>query len=187
MVGIGHAAEFVGVGIGHLVVHAVALQMRAAQQAQAAVVRRGIDEIVHQEKLLGQRRITRRIVPAPPVLMPKQRRAIGRFADDVARHPPRAQKAQGFERGTGGRVGDEFGEDGVDTNINHAASGALLGADFLALGVEQLIGDLAQTLENIVVEDVSYQAIAVADELVEVFFGVLYGHRRRSHRSIGYR
>ena len=59
---------------------------------------------------------------------------------------------------------------GWTPTFNHAASGPLLGADFLALGVEQLIGDLAQTLEDVGVEDVSYQAIAVADELVEVLF-----------------
>ena len=119
--------------------------------------------------------------------MPEQRRAIGRFADDVAGHPSRAQKAQGFERGTGGRVGDEFGKDGVDSHIYHAAGRALLGADFLALSVEELVGNLAQTLEDVGVENVSDQAVAVADELVKVLFGVLYGHRRRSHWSIGYR
>ena len=88
--------------------------------------------------------------------MPEQRRAIGRFADDVAGHPPRAQKAQGFERGAGGRIGDEFGEDGVGTDINHATGGTLLVALFLALGVEELVGDLAQAVEDVGVEDVSY-------------------------------
>ena len=108
--------------------------------------------------------------------MPEQRRAARRFADDVARHPPRAHKAEGFERGAGGWVGDEFGEYGVDTYINHAAGGALLFTLFLALGVEELVGDLAQATEHIVVEDVFYQAVAVADELVEVFFGTLLRH-----------
>ena len=64
----------------------------------------------------------------------------------------------------------------MDADINHAAGGALLGANFLALGVEELIGDLAQAVEDVSVEDVFYQAIAVADELVEVCFGVLLGH-----------
>ena len=38
----------------------------------------------------------------------------------------------------------------------------------------------ANPLENIGGENASYQAIAVANELVEGLFGILYGHRRRS-------
>ena len=50
---------------------------------------------------MWQRGVARRVVPAPPVLVPEQRGALRRLADDVAGHPLGAQAAEGGEYGAG--------------------------------------------------------------------------------------
>ena len=64
-------------------------------------------------------------------------------------------------------MGDEFGENGVDADVDHAAGGALFVVLLLALGVEELVGGLAQAGEDVRVEEVCDEAEAICDQLVE--------------------
>ena len=85
----------------------------------------------------------------------------------MARHPLGAQAAEAGEHGAGV---------GVDADIDHAAGGALLGIFLCALGVEELVGGLAQAGEDIRAEDVCDEVEAVCDQLVKYLGGILQGH-----------
>src|SRR3546814_18758592 len=63
--------------------------VRAGDHAQAAVFARGIGQVDHREPLLRQRLVTLGFGPAPPVLMPEQRRAARGLGDQEPAGPAR--------------------------------------------------------------------------------------------------
>src|SRR5579884_4209490 len=75
--------------------------VRAGKNAQAAVLHGGIRQVVHEKDL--RRNLTRAalLMPSPPVLMPVERRGMGRLAEQKGAPPFRrvkAKRGQGRQR-----------------------------------------------------------------------------------------
>ena len=115
------------------VVERVRPAMGAGDQPQAAVLSRGIGQ-VEEERDLGDAVLPRdRVLPAPPVLVPEERRPARRLADDVAGRETRAAKAQAPEHVPEPGMGDERCERRVVGNRDQAPLRAplraVIGAD----------------------------------------------------------
>src|SRR3546814_3748154 len=72
--------------------------VRAGDHAQAAVFARGIGQVDHREPLLRPRLVALGFGPAPPVLMPEQRRAARGLGDQEPAGPARIARAEAAQR-----------------------------------------------------------------------------------------
>src|SRR3546814_19609238 len=72
--------------------------VRAGYHAQAAVFSRGIGQVDHREPLLRPRLVALGFGPAPPVLMPEQRRAARGLGDQEPAGPARIARAEAAQR-----------------------------------------------------------------------------------------
>lgn len=115
------AANIRFVGAGQGIMQRMTLEVRTRDHAQAAIFGPRIHEINHHEALHGPRRIADRMVPEEAILMPKQGRALGGFADDEASAPLGIVKTQLRQRGQHGRIGDERSQGRVFRHRDEAA------------------------------------------------------------------
>ena len=59
------------VSIGQYIMQGMSIQMRTFNNSETPVGRCCVNQIIHEEQLLRQRCVAARIVPTPPILMPK--------------------------------------------------------------------------------------------------------------------
>ena len=92
------------------VVQRAAVAMGARYHPEAAIGRAGIGQVDHDENLGDLAGIGNRIVPAPPVLVPEERRPAGRLADQVAGTEARVGKSEPAEFAPQRRRSDDPGK-----------------------------------------------------------------------------
>ena len=166
MIGIGHGPQFVGMGLYHVFVHGMTVEVGAGDRPQAPVVPVGVHQVVHQEDLLRRRFVAAGIVPPPPVLVPEQRRASGRLADDEPGGPGGAVEPEIVQRRERRGIGYQFGEEHVVEDADHAAGGFLFGKMGRGLGVEQPVGDGPHPFQHTGPEHLLTDAETVSQQLV---------------------
>ena len=176
MVGIAHGPQVVRVGLLDVPVEGMAVQVGPRDRPEAPVVPVGVDQVVHQEDLLRRGLIAAGIVPSPPVLVPEERRAAGRLADDEPRGPRgpvEPETGQGRQRRG---IGHQFREEHVVEDADHAARGFLFFEMGRGLGVEQPVGNGPDPLQHIGPQYPLDHAETVSDQLVVLVLRRPYRH-----------
>ena len=184
VVGIPVQPVLVRVRLRHQVVQRVAFQVGAGNHAQAAVLRGGVGQVEHQERLDRDRGVAHRVVPEAAILVPEQRRAVRRLAD----HPPvaelRVAKPEPSQCLQDRGMGDELGEHRVALDErrihqDHAAGSHLLGEVLLILLRQTGIAGLPQALQECLV-----QHVAKDGEPVTIELSAFRADRLHRHESI---
>lgn len=165
------ALDVVGVS-GRKGVQPMSVSMRSGNDSQAPVLTMGVDEVIHQKKLVGRIRIADRLGPEDAVLVPEERGGNFRwFADDIAAVEPGIRISEVREDVERGRQRDQGQHLFV---VVDADQGSLMPSTLLLFFGKVIcprVGFFSDVFDQIRWGHLRYVAVAVLDQLTAELFG----------------
>ena len=160
-------------------VERVVAKVRARDHLEAAVLRTGVGEVNHHEQLVRAHLVARQIVPAPPILVPEERRPARRLRDQEPARPARVGRAQPAEQHQDRRAGDDVGIFGIVGEVDQRAVGSHRLPRRLAFAEQRRVGAQPERVDELAVENARGVDEAVAGETL----GRAEGRNGRVHGS----